>query len=531
MPASPDRTAPAIDGPLSFVEDVADSEAAGQVAQPWKIIIADDDDAVHSVSRLVLSDFSFEGRGMQFISAHSGEEARLLVAEHPDCAVLLLDVVMETEDAGLEVVRYIRETLRNYFLRIVLRTGQPGHAPERQVILNYDINDYKEKTELTAQRLVTTVVAALRAYRDIQTIEASRRGLEHIIHATRSLFEKQSLQQFSAGVLQQLTALLNLGADSMVLQCAGFTARRDEERSDDDFIILAGTGQYEQTDGRRLRDVVAQPIARKLMQAVKGGKSSIDASDFVGYFRTASHSENLVYLHTRRLLGEMDSRLLEVFSANVAIAFDNLYLADEVTSTQSELIHMLGEVVENRSSETGQHVLRVGESSCLMARLIGLPERDCELLRIAAPMHDVGKIGIPDAILCKPGKLTEQEFEVMKNHTTIGHNILKGARREALRAAAIVALEHHEWWDGSGYPRALKGNEIHVFGRIVAIADVFDALAHKRVYKDAWPIERVLDHIGGQAGTKFDPRLVHLLAENVERFVEIQREHPDRGAH
>lgn len=533
MSAQPDNSitrAPAAFGDelLSFADDSSGVVPRRRTSDnPWKILIADDDDAVHSISRMVLRDFEFEGRGLVFISAHSGLETQRMVEAHPDAAILLLDVVMESDNAGLDVVRHVRDVMRNRFMRIILRTGQPGQAPERWVVVNYDINDYREKTELTAQKLVTTVVSALRAYRDIQIIEASRRGLEQIVGASRDLFEPQSLAQFSAGVLNQLTALLNLGADSLFLQSSGFAAKRDHAHEQDAFTILAGTGQFEMAVGRNLHEAVPGHVLQRLLAAREAGRTLVDGNEFAGYFKTSNGSENMVYLHTRRSLGEMDVHLLKVFASNVAIAFDNIYLNDEITSTQVELILTLSEVVETRSKETGRHVFRVGEYSHLMGSKIGLSPRECDLLRMAAPMHDLGKIGISDAILCKPGRLTAPEFEAMKRHTTIGHDILKGSRRDGLRAAAIVALHHHECWDGSGYPAGLAGEQIHIFGRIVGMADVFDALANKRIYKEAWPIDQVMAYIANLSGTKFDPRLVQVIRDHLDEFVDILRRYPD----
>ena len=485
---------------------------------------------------MVLRDFRFEGRYLHLLSAHSAEATCRLVAEHPDAAILLLDVVMETDSAGLDVVRHVRDALRNPFIRIILRTGQPGQAPESWVVVNYDINDYKEKTELTAQKLVTTVIAALRAYRDIQTIEHSRRGLEQIIEASRNLFEQQSLAQFSRGVLQQLTALLHLGPDSVQLKSAGFAAGREmdtlpgeleQEAPAGDFQILAGTGIYERAGGRRMAEAVSSAVVRRLMQARAQHETLIDDNDFVGYFRSSNQSENLVYMHTRRLLSGLDADLLQVFAGNVGVAFDNLHLNDELTNTQLELVHMLCEAIEARSSDSSRHVARVGEFSGRLGELLGLPERECQLLRQAAPMHDLGKIAVSDSILCHPGPLDAAQFELVKQHTTIGHRLLARSRRASLRAAALIAQQHHEHWDGGGYPEGRRGEQIHLYGRIVAIADTFDALATRRVHKPAWPLEQVLDYLQTQGGLRFEPRLVALVVEHLPRFSAILVEDPD----
>lgn len=202
-------------------------------------------------------------------------------------------------------------------------------------------------------------------------------------------------------------------------------------------------------------------------------------------------------------------------------------MQDEVIETQKEIILTLGEVVETRSNETANHVRRVADLSYILARRYGLSKEESELLRLASPMHDVGKIGIPDTILNKPGKLTQEEMEVIKTHTTLGHEILKHSERPIIKAAAIVAYEHHERWDGKGYPRGLEGEEINIYGRITGITDVFDALGSERVYKKAWSIEKIKGYFEEGKGKQFDPHLTELFFDNLEEILELRRSFPD----
>ncbi|MFA7083766.1 MAG: HD domain-containing phosphohydrolase [Arcobacteraceae bacterium] len=199
----------------------------------------------------------------------------------------------------------------------------------------------------------------------------------------------------------------------------------------------------------------------------------------------------------------------------------------ELDSTQREIIYKMGEIGETRSKETGNHVKRVAYYSKLLAQLYGLSAEEANILFMASPMHDIGKVGIPDSILNKAGKLTPEEFEVIKSHTTLGYNILKNSEREILKTAAIVAYEHHEKWDGSGYPRGLEKEQIHIFGRITAVADVFDALGHDRIYKKAWEIERVLEFFKKERGKHFDPLLIDLFFKNLDKFKEIKGKFED----
>eukprot|EP01029_Cantina_marsupialis_P032405 TRINITY_DN98675_c0_g2_i1.p1 TRINITY_DN98675_c0_g2~~TRINITY_DN98675_c0_g2_i1.p1 ORF type:complete len:215 (-),score=40.55 TRINITY_DN98675_c0_g2_i1:35-679(-) len=194
----------------------------------------------------------------------------------------------------------------------------------------------------------------------------------------------------------------------------------------------------------------------------------------------------------------------------------------ELEETQREVIYKLGEIGETRSKETGNHVKRVAEYSKILAEKIGLPKEDVNILFAASPMHDIGKVGIPDSILNKPEKLTPEEWDFMQMHSEIGYNILNSSNRPILKAAALICHTHHEKWNGKGYPNGLKGEEIHIFGRITAVADVFDALGSDRCYKKAWPLEDILKLLKNQKGKHFDPKLIDVFMENLDAFLEIR---------
>lgn len=194
----------------------------------------------------------------------------------------------------------------------------------------------------------------------------------------------------------------------------------------------------------------------------------------------------------------------------------------EINETQVEVIEMLGRASEFKDNETGNHVKRVGEYAYLLAVKYGLDIREAELLKLAAPMHDVGKIGISDKTLKKPGRLNDEERSEMNKHAEIGAEILGMQKSKVLKYARIVALEHHEKWDGSGYPNGLEGDNIHLFARIVAITDVFDALTSKRPYKDPWTVEKTIKLLKEESGKHFDPRLVTLLIDNIDSVLIIK---------
>lgn len=197
---------------------------------------------------------------------------------------------------------------------------------------------------------------------------------------------------------------------------------------------------------------------------------------------------------------------------------------EELLRTRLEIVHRLGRASEYRDNETGRHILRVSHTSALLAKKLGWSYRECETFLHAAPMHDIGKIGIPDSILLKPGKLEKQEWETMKKHTTIGADILDGGNSELLTLAREIALTHHEKWDGTGYPGGLSEDNIPASGRIVAIADVFDALLSNRPYKEKWDMESAVQYILSNSGKHFDPVLVRIFKSILPEIHEI-REH------
>ncbi|PPC92070.1 MAG: two-component system response regulator [Methylobacter sp.] len=201
---------------------------------------------------------------------------------------------------------------------------------------------------------------------------------------------------------------------------------------------------------------------------------------------------------------------------------EQMRLLSELEENQKEIIYILTELMESTSDETGKHIRRVSETSALLAKYHpALNDDDVDVIFHAAPMHDIGKMTIPREILHKPGRFSPEEYEIMKAHAGNAYNLLKLSNRKYIKGAAIIAHEHHEKWDGSGYPRGLKGPEIHLYGRIVALADVFDALSHTRRYKEAWTMEQVINYIKEHCGTHFDPELVGIFLEHIDEFTEI----------
>jgi len=275
----------------------------------------------------------------------------------------------------------------------------------------------------------------------------------------------------------------------------------------------------------------------KLMDDVKDipiifltAKSDIDsiAKGFklggVDYIVKPFHAEEILSRVKNHLELYQAKKLLKKNNIQLTLKADFQHdrLTKELEENQREMIYILMEMMELTSDETGQHIKRVAESCRLLAHYTeNLTEEDEIILFHASPMHDIGKIAIPKDILHKPGKLTDSEFEVMKTHAEKGKDFLKQSHRKLFKSAGIIAHEHHEKWDGTGYPRGLKGTQIHIYGRIVALADVFDALTHKRKYKNSWTVEESVNYIKEHSGSHFDPTLVNIFIEHLNEFVAI----------
>ncbi|GAB1409327.1 response regulator [Desulfovibrionales bacterium] len=510
---------------ILFKDETPGAALPADESRAWKILIVDDEADVHNVTTFMLAGQRYQHRPFSFLHAYSGAEARALLSAEQDIAIILLDVVMETDDSGLQLVHFIRQELGNTAVRIILRTGQPGKAPAAQVILDYDIDDYKEKTELTLEKMLVTIISALRAYSFITTIEANRQGLKRIIEASSDIFERQSLQKLSSGVLAQLTALLQLKDEAMFTHCSGLAASGIKGRS----MVLAATGEFASLAGQPM-DAVRDEMVHVALDKARSQPNGFycDQGQCSWYFQCKTGSDNFLYFEVTRELTENDQDLLKLFFTNVSLAFDNLFLNKGIEDTQKEVIFHIAETVECRSAETGSHVRRVAEIAHLLALKYGLGEEEAEMLKLASTIHDLGKIGIPDAILNKPGALTAEEFEIIKSHVPRGYNMLASSTSPIIQVAAQIVLTHHERWDGQGYPQGLAGEEICLHGRIVAVADVFDALSSKRVYHQAWSWEDIFAYFLTQSGQHFDPCLADIVLQHRDEYMAISLKYRDQ---
>ena len=504
---------------LLFADDHEDESVEYQGT--WKILIVDDEPEIHAVTKLALSDFEFQNRNLEFISVFNGEQAREVLLKERDIAVVLLDVVMETDDAGLRIADFIRNEANNHFIRIILRTGQPGQAPERDVIINYDINDYKSKTELTAQKLFTVVIAALRSYRDIVAIDENRIGLEKIISASANLFQTHSLENFIQGIVQQLSSLLGGSRNAAYLTCAvagPHPIANNQKHSLENLFVFTGQGEYQQAAGKALPAVLSGEHLEACRVALID-KTLVYADEYlVAYCDSNTSCGSLLYLSgLPKRLTDGQKTLVEMFSKNVQIAFDNIMLTKDIEDTQREVIERLSQSTEG--NEINEHyIFRTVKACRILGKALGLDDIQLNLLTSAAPLHNVGNLCSPTRALYKQDSLTPEDVQLIERHTEFGYQLFKGSNRPLIKVAAIIAKEHHEYWNGQGYPDGLQGENIHLYSRIVAVAVAYTILRSETAENQAWSVQKTLEHMQARSASQFDPNIVAMLTDNIGKI-------------
>lgn len=492
------------------------------VLKPWTLMIVDDEVGLHEVTRLVIKRLIFGGRQMRIVSAFSAEEARAMLETDRDIAVALIDVVMEDDQAGLGLVRDMREKFGMAHTRIILRTGNPGMAPEREVMQHFQIDDYRDKTELTSDRLFTLVYSSLRSYQTVTTLEQTAKGLKHIIESAGNLSRRENFVDFLSGLAMQISGIA--GAHDgllLVADAIGFSKGAEGAK------VVFSAGAYTSWLAQGLKTVAPSALVKRIEGASTKDTLEVFDDGLMVSFWSPAREHFVLWLPMPAKPAVEVLRILREFLEKFRLAFENARLQEEIIDAQRVALHRVCEAVERRTPNFDQHVLRVAKYSRLLAELAGLPPNQVQQLETAAPLHDIGKVTIPDDIFKRHGFLDAAETKIWQNHAQAGWAILIASYSEILQLGASIALTHHERWDGSGYPRGLKGEEIPLHGRIVGLVDVFDALMSKRAHKEPFSFERTAQVVQGGAGKLFDPHLAKLLLAHGDAFKAIFDAYPD----
>jgi response regulator RpfG family c-di-GMP phosphodiesterase len=506
-PITPDPAEAADD--FLFVEET-DAEAVVK-KDAWKVIIADDELDVHVATKLVLKEFSFKNRGIEFLDAYTGQEACDVLRQHPDTAVIFLDVVMETDDAGLRAVKRIREELGNQMVRIILRTGQPGHAPEEDVVLNYHINDYKAKSEMTAKKLFTSLVSALRSFQDLQTIESSRRGLVKVLDAASSM-DFRSRNLFVSGLLMQLGSLLDIGEEDLILIRSGESGRGDN--------IMAASGAYDPFVGEPIRDVLDAETVALVTQVLTSGTTHVDSKRSIYQVPLANLCDVAVYVGGSRAISETELALIDVFCLKIVLAYENYEFVEQSRCDQNAEIALLVKLTSHAHYLPVAYATNRGRLSRSIATKMKetgsrepIENRLPDIIERAAMLADIGNYAVPASILEAAGPLSAEDMALVRKHPEAGAALLTEVLGEVTggRVAGLaeqIVLSHHECFDGSGYPHQLAGEDIPLAGRIVAVADSYLALTSERPWRKAVAHAEAVAMIKQEAGKKYDPVVV-----------------------
>lgn len=314
-----------------LVELVDDDARPGEEAceMAWRVLIVDDDEQVHSSTVFALSDIKIQGRRLQFLHAYSAIEARRILETESDVAVVLLDVVMESGHAGLALVKVIRTELGLSEPRLILRTGQPGYAPEIEAVRDYDINDYRTKAELTRVRLVTSLTAAIRSYEQIRTISYGRRGLEKIVRSAAELFEKRALESLAEGVLTHIAGLLRIPANGLVCAQRGYPIDGSDPQN---LYVVGAVGRYASAINEPLKSLGEAHIVDPITESIRERRNIYGKDHTVLYLHSPGGTEEAIYIESSEPLDELDRGLLEVFAMNISVGFTNVYLFRRLSS-------------------------------------------------------------------------------------------------------------------------------------------------------------------------------------------------------
>lgn len=499
--------------------------------RPWKVMIVDDEPGVHAATRLALRDISFRGRGLEFVSAYSGAEAMAKLHEHPDTAMIFLDVVMESEDAGLKVARRIRKEGFS-LVRIVLRTGHPGYAPERQVVVDYDIHDYKEKSSLDFAKLFSCLISALRAFDDLVAIEQHRRGLLSVLEAV-SWFDLRSLKRYLSRMLSELSSLAGIEVDQLLLAVDRRNGRNGLNGSNGRAASGESGESSESKEFTVLIDgLAAEPLSaneRRFIADSLASRSALSGANAATYVVSAFGLELALFTRDKQALARADLVLLELFLNKVAQALDNHQTFAEILSERDSLVRAFADPGErwgghdSHEIETLQRLCR--ETAARLQQRVDFPGEidDWFVFSIgtAGGFHDLGEQHLPHALLEKAGPLSAAERQTVEQHVKDGVDILRrklGTMQHSrlFELAESVIQQHHERYDGSGYPAGLVGNAIALPARIVAVVDCFVAMTAARPHRPAWSRAETLVHLQQGRGSLFDPRVVDAFFDVID---------------
>lgn len=502
---------------ISFVPETPSAPVASGLP-PWKILLVDDEPGVHAATRLALSGVHFRNRGLEFISTGNSREAIEALRANDDIAVIFLDVVMETDDAGLRLARQLREEGFS-LVRVILRTGHPGYAPEREVIVNYDIHDYKEKSTLDFSKLFSALISALRAYDDLVALEQHRRGLVSVLESV-SWFDLRSLQRYLSRMLAELSSLANIEVSRLLI--AARPIGRPSNAGESFGTVIDGLVDAPLTQAER--QLIDTTFAARQAQSINASGTTV--------FVAAFDQELVLFTRDAAALQLADQVLLELFLNKVAQALDNHHTFSEILNERDSLVRSCANQGEfwgghqNDELEAIQQLAR--QTAARLQQRLDFPGEidDWFVFSIgtASGFHDLGVQALPHQLFEQTGPLSDADRAILQQHVDRGVELL-GQHLGALTGSRLygmaekVILQHHERIDGSGYPRGLSGEAIDLAARIVGVVDTYVAMTSARPYRPAHLPETATTFLLEGRDRLFDSRVT-------DAFLEVLQQQP-----
>lgn len=516
-----------------MLHDDARPEMAGPVAKPpFKVLVVDSDPSLLAKARSAVEGLSIDGAGVDLTGATSAAEARDALQRHPDTALILLETALEGPKAGLELVAYLRRELGNQRTRILVctderedETGSGDTGREDEAIAANDVGDWRVKADLTPRALRTAVAGQLRTFASLQALAAGRKGLARMLVATTGLLEMRTPDVLFPNILPRVVGLLGIGHHAL-LCIQGDTLPRDRK-----IRVRASTGRFAKWKDVEVAEL-GEPRVEAALERLSPSSETIIEPDFCALrLRANGGITGMIYVEGRNDGTAREWQLMELFRNKCSIAFENALLIEELNTSQKATVLAMGALAEYKDNAATGHLQRIEKLVGSIARELHQREkfRDeldadfVEKVGLAALLHDVGMLSVSDETLGMPGELTGIDMQMIQRHTEIGHRILAEAAvplrgRSLLSIAAEIARYHHERYDGSGYQEGLRGSAIPIGARIMAVADVFDALITSRQYRSAWAVEDAMAWIVERSGRDFDPDVVDAFVHVVRRF-------------
>lgn len=442
----------------------------------FKVLIVDDSKTIHYEIENTIKNITVENIPIEIYHSYSYSDFTKIY-NPGKYALVLTDLVMEEDNSGIKVINYIRNELSDEITRVALMTANPEKVPKDILIKDYQINAYIEKETMNEFSLKLTVLSLLRVYKDMIAFERAIKSIDHVIQNSN----KMDLDELLMEAFFQIRSFLSLKMPNIEIHGKIYVDKNQ--------IFPPKSVKYVNTTNS-LKYTFEEEISGKNVKLI---------------------------LESSKQLSNIDKDYVRALLSNLKQS----YFYSTLSSVENELVYRLANLIETRSEETGKHVERVSEISYILACEYGFAEKEAQLIKNASGLHDVGKVGIPDHILNKPAKLTDEEFSIMKEHTLIGFELLRNSHLKVFELGAVISLQHHERWDGNGYPYGLTKEEITPEARIVQVADVFEALTHDRCYRPAWPVEKAIEYMHDMKGKQFDPNLIEIFDRKLPDILDL----------